>query len=267
MLRLLFSVFAFAIIPSMGAAHEFWLEAADWQINPGGRLVVTLHVGEKLKGPSHVYNPSRFARFEIFFGTQRAQAPGRMGDDPALSATIPGEGLAIVVHETTDNTVTYREWDKFVSFVEHKGFEGALEAHDARGLPETQFSESYRRYGKALIAVGNGRGSDRTVGLTTEIVLERNPYTDDISAGLPIRVLHKGRPRAAAQLELFERDRAGSVTVRKYRTNDAGLVTVPVRSGHMYLADAVVLEDTGNDTAQTGPVWRSLWASSTFYVP
>jgi uncharacterized GH25 family protein len=177
------------------------------------------------------------------------------------------DGLVVIVHETSDSTLTYTEWDKFIDFVEHKDFDSALAAHAARGLPETGFKESYRRYAKALIAVGSGAGSDAPTGLETEIVALANPYTDDLSGGLPVRVLYQDAPRADAQVELFEKGPDEAVVVTLHRTDAEGVARLPVKPGYEYLVDAVILRDTGNDDTETGPVWHSLWAALTFATP
>ena len=130
-----------------------------------------------------------------------------------------------MVHETTDNRLTYREWQKFVNFVEHKGFDGALERHAERGLPETGFVETYRRYAKSLVAVGDGVGLDQNVGLDTEIVALANPYTDDLSNGLPVKVLLYGAPRPNAQVEVFYRTPDGTIETEFHETNEDGVVS------------------------------------------
>ena len=63
--------------------------------------------------------------------------------------------------------------------------------------------ETYRRYAKSLVAVGDGKGSDRDVGLDTEIIALANPYTDDVSGGLPVLVTLYGEPRKDAQVETY----------------------------------------------------------------
>ena len=130
-----------------------------------------------------------------------------MGDNPALVMEAGADGLAVVVHETTDSRLTYTDFAVFQRFVAHKDFATALADHAARGLPETGFKETYRRHAKSLIAVGSGAGADRAMGLAIEIVALANPYTDDLTAGLPVLVLLDGAPRGDAQVELF-RDRA-----------------------------------------------------------
>ncbi|WP_424974887.1 DUF4198 domain-containing protein [Dinoroseobacter sp. S124A] len=247
-------------------SHEFWISPDAYQVPPGGQIIAELRVGEKLKGAGYPYIPARTARFDILQGDQRIDPEARMGDRPALTREMPAPGLAIVVHETADNVLKYTDWKKFVAFTDHKDFAWAQADHRTRGLPETGFRETYRRYGKALVAVGDGTGADRPVGLETEIVALANPYTDDLEAGLPVRVLYRGAPRRDVQVELFGRGPDGKVAVSLHRTDDAGRVVLPMAPETEYLVDSVIIEPL--DPAEEGdPVWHTLWASLTFQTP
>ena len=104
-------------------------------------------------------------------------------------------------------------------------------------------------------------------GLETEIVALNNPYTDPASEGMRVKVLYQGSVRADAQVEVFEKASDGTVDVALYRTDAEGLAVLPLKPGHEYLVDAVVLRDTGNNDPAAGAVWHSLWASLTFAVP
>lgn len=257
---------AFLALPTTLGAHEFWIEPDAYQVAPGANLTAKLRVGEEFKGSEQSYLPRNFRRFDMRCDGQMAKVPGRAGDRPALAVKAPGDGLCVAIHVTQNFSLTYREWQKFVNFAEHKDFRSALADHAARGLPETGFKEIYSRHAKSLVAVGSGRGADSVVGLETEIVAEANPYTDTVSGGLPIRVLYQGKPRANAQVELFAKSPSGSVEVTLHRTDGTGRVRLPVRAGYAYLADAVVLRPVAPQN-EGDPVWESLWASLTFAVP
>lgn len=248
-------------------AHEFWIAPFSYQVAPEEPVMAELLVGSGFKGVRQSYFPQRFTRFEARMGETVLPVEGRLGDNPAMNLVLPGEGIWVVVHETRGDSLQYRERRIFEEFVAHKDLGNVLERHAARGLPELEFREAYTRYAKALVAVGEGAGSDRAVGLHTEIVALANPYTDDLSAGFPVRVLYEGAPRTDVQVELFARDPSGEIEVSYHRTDTAGDVVLPVRAGVEYLVDAVVMDDTGNDDPQSGPVWHSAWASLTFRVP
>ncbi len=248
------------------AAHEFWISPKAYTIEPGGQLVADIRVGQMFRGAAYAYIPNEFKRFDLVQGNAVMPVEGRIGDRPALKMAPPGEGLVVVVHQTGNSVLTYTEARKFRNFVTEKDFAWALEEHAARGLPETGFRERYSRYGKSLIAVGSGVGSDRAVGLETEIVALANPYTDDVSRGLPVRVLYQGQPRVDTQVEIFTNAPDGLVTKTAVRTDARGVAVIPVRPGHEYLVDAVVMRALEPPTANS-PVWESLWASLTFAVP
>lgn len=264
MLRLC-SVLALLCLPLAAAAHEFWIDARQWQVAPGEPLQADLRVGQDFDGPGFAYLPHRTRRFDIVMGDTVIPVKGRAGDKPGLDTTAPDAGLAVVVHVTEDYTLTYKEWEKFESFLRHKDWTSLLAEHHARGLPEVDFRERYSRYGKALVAVGEGRGRDREVGMETEIVALANPYADDVT-GLPVRVLYQGTPRVDAQVEVFAKAEDGTVSVELYRTDETGVATLRVQPGVTYLVDSVVLRPL-EPKADTDPVWESLWASLTFQVP
>ncbi|KIT15292.1 DUF4198 domain-containing protein [Jannaschia aquimarina] len=258
---------------SFGAAqaHEFWIEAEDYSVAPGETVTARFRVGEKLSGSSFSYLPNRTARYEMIVGGEARPVPVRIGDNPAFAVPDLPEGLLIVVHETTDSTLTYRDkgdrtgWERFVGFTEHKAMDGVPEAHLQRGLPQEEVREKYRRFAKALIAVGDGDGSDREVGLRSEIVAEANPYTDNLGGGLPVRVLLDGLPRPGAQVELFARAPDGEVEVTLHETDAEGRAMLPVQPGYEYLADSVAMVPL--DPQSDGAMWHSLWAALTFAVP
>lgn len=269
MMRILLSLLAAALIaggPTAGYSHEFWLAPHAYQVPTDQPIVADIRVGEAFSGPAYSYLPGNFTRFDIVTASDTKAVQGRMGDKPALSQ-LAGPGLAVIVHETTDLTVRYSQWPKFVNFTTHKDYPDLPAQHLARGLPRTGFSESYRRYAKSLVAVGHGRGQDAPQGLEVEIVALANPYTDSLPDGLPVQVLYQDSPRAHSQLEVFDKAPDATVTVTRLRTDDQGRVTVPVQTGHEYLLDSVVLRPTENDDPANGPVWHSLWASMTFRMP
>ncbi|MGL6210189.1 MAG: DUF4198 domain-containing protein [Paracoccaceae bacterium] len=248
-------------------SHEFWLSPDDYTVTDAEVIAVRLRVGEGMQGPAHSYLPPDVARFELVEGDLVRPVLGRMGDNPALSMRAARDGLAVVVHETKDSRLTYKEFAVFQRFVAHKDFRTALADHKARGLPDFGFQETYRRYAKSLIAVGSGVGADRAMGLKIEIVAEANPYTDDLSGGMPLLVLMDGAPRADVQVELFQTAPDGTVTTTLHRTDATGRVKVPVQPGMEYLADNVALRAWDNDDPMVGPVWHTDWASLTFRTP
>jgi uncharacterized GH25 family protein len=249
-------------------AHEFWISPVKYEIDINQSIEAHFRVGQRFNGSSNSFLSRYTTRQEVVQMGKIIQVMGRNGDRPAFQMAGLPNGLAVLVHETTDSTLTYRDYEKFVAFVKHKNFEGQPEAHTARGLPKVGFVESYRRFAKSLLAIGDGVGQDMPIGLDIEIVALKNPYTDDLSNGMQVRILMAGLPRAQAQVELFERafGTTDEAKVSLYQTDAEGIATFPVIAGREYMVDNVALlplepEVDGN------PVWHSLWANLTFMVP
>jgi hypothetical protein len=247
-------------------AHEFWISPDEYTVEPGGRITAELRVGQDFNGPGYAYIPQNFKRFDLVRQEGTAPVEGRVGDRPALDVPAGAAGLVTVVHQTKDYRLTYDSFDIFREFGAHKAFPEVAERHLERGLSEDLVREIYTRYGKSLVAVGDGAGMDREVGLRTEIVALANPYTDALPDGLPVRVLYEGAPRAGVQVEVYARAPDGTVSVSKYQTDAAGEARIPVEAGTEYLVDSVVMLEL-EVTEPEDAAWHSLWASLTFRRP
>lgn len=250
-------------------SHEFWIDPKNYQVAPGGAVVADLRNGENFEGNALAWFDNRFTRFQMAMGDQLTDVSGRIGDIPALQGEAPEQdGLLVILHETAPSSLTYREWEKFLNFARHKDFPDAAADHTAAGWPKEGFRESYTRHVKSLIAVGNAKGADRAFGLETEIVALTNPYSAEFDGEMRIRVLYQDRPRADAQVEVFDRAPDGTVAVTLTRTDPAGEARIPVSPGHAYLLDAVVLRPSPEaGSTENAPVWETLWAGLTFGVP
>lgn len=227
-------------------------------------MVADLRNGQEFDGIIHAYFAKRAVRFEVIQNGRTTAYAGRLGDVPAIQLQPDAAGLLTLLYQSKPQTLTYENWEKFAAFASHKDFPDIRERHIARGLPEQDFTETYTRYVKSLIAVGHGRGSDRSSGMRTEFVALANPYTGDLRTGLPVQLFEQGKPRPDAQVEVFERAPDGAVSIRLTRTDGAGTAIIDVKPGHSYLIDAVVLYPAPDGGTA---VWDSHWAALTFAVP
>lgn len=251
---------------SPASAHEFWLDALDYTLETEQKLMVDIRVGQDFKGNKYSFNPNQFYDFSITDKGGKSPVEGRIGDRPAVSVIPPNDGLLVLNHFSTSQLLTYEDDGKFESFIRNKGLDWVLEEHAKRGLPIYDFGEGYTRFAKSLIAVGDGEGADTHTGMPFELVALQNPYTDDISNGLPVRLLWGTDAIANIQIDIFQRSANKTNIVRTHTvTDETGTAIIPIVSGDIYLINAVhMIIPSDEDIERTGAVWHSLWASMTF---
>ncbi len=258
----------FGLLAAPVSAHEFWIEPLAYQVETDGNIAAHIVNGQNFEGTNLPFVPQRFAHFVTFAGGRSGNVEGRVGDLPALQMDASQDGLHVFAYQARNATVDYATWEKFETFVTHKDLPLTRADHDARDLPETDFIEVYSRYSKSLVGVGSAAGADRRVGLETEFVALTNPYTDSLADGMKVQLFYRTDVRADEQVEVFEKAPSGEVLISLYRTDAQGIATIPVKSGHSYMVDAVVLRDpAAHVMADTGAVYETLWANLTFFAP
>lgn len=258
----------FCLLAAPASAHEFWIAPLAYQVLPDSKLQANLVNGEDFAGVTVPYLPRGIVNALQFSGDQTAGITGRPGDTPALQMDPIGDGLAILAYQSAPATLDYEDWDKFQAFVDHKDLGDLRALHDARGLPEAGFTETYMRFSKSLVSVGSGAGADRRVGLETELVALTNPYTADPADGFAVQLFYRNDPRADAQIEVFAKSPDGYLMTSYIRTDDDGIARFAVQPGLEYMLDAVLIREPAAPLQEaTGAVWQTLWANLTFAVP
>ena len=263
----LVTALAFATSAQIASAHELWIEPLEYQVQQGGQLQAFIKNGQNFDGTTLPYIDRRFRHFIVYADGRGERVTGRNGDVPSMNMEASREGLNVVGYQSTPAVISYANWEKFQTFIDHKDFGDVRSEHDARGLPDSGFSESYVRYSKSLIGVGSGAGSDLRIGLETELVALTNPYTDDLSDGFKVQLFYGQDVRANEQIEVFAKAPDETVKITLVRTDNQGIATVPVVSGTAYQLDAVVLKPAEGQAAADGAVYETLWANLTFQAP
>ncbi len=246
-------------------SHEFWLEPERYQAETGATVGVQLFNGQDFDGTELSWFDRRIDQVTVHNGDEAKDYKGLPGDLPGISVEVQ-DGLTTIAYASTMSRLTYDSWEKTLLFAEHKDFPWFQNAHSERGLPQENVTEGYWRFSKTLIGSSNSDGQDVEVGMPTEFVLQTNPFADDIDTVSAV-LLYKGTPRADVQVEMWEKA-DDAVTRTLHRTDADGVVTLPVKPGHSYQIDSVVLREPESDAAIKADVmWESLWANTTFAIP
>lgn len=248
-------------------AHEFWIQPHNYRLASQEPLVADVRVGVDFNGMQLAFIPGTINAFNITDTNGTRKVEGRIGDIPSVNIMPETSGLQILNLFSTTSKITWDTFQEFEDFVNMHGMNWAIERHTARGLPDTGFKEAYTRFVKSLVAVGNGAGQDHFTGMFFELVASNNPYTDDMSSGMPITVLYRGQPLPDKQVDLFYKNAAGDLTRLSVQSDEAGEAIVPNIGDGEYMVNVVHLIETfPEDQERTGVVWHSLWGSLTYAI-
>lgn len=253
-------------LPVMG--HEFWLQPLDFRPQIGTTLHVELRNGEDFEGVEIGYFSKRIERFEWTQNQISSPVNSTSGDFPVLSMRPEQDGLMLLTYETKHSIVQYGSLSKFLDFAALKGFANPEARHRKFKIPAGRFNVIYRRFCKSIIGVGSAIGADQQTGSELEFIAITNPYIDDLSNDIAVKLLYRGQPQPNTQIKVFARGPDDVVTRHKQHSNAQGVVTIKAKPNHIYLLDATVLREP-NETfgAQNNAVWETLWVSMTFATP
>ena len=251
------------VAPTISVAHEFWIEPKTHLLEAGQSLGVELKVGENFKGNSFPYLSNRFVSYRLTDATGTRDYKGLEGDQPSMALDSLNDGMTIISYHSTPDRLEYSSkeaWKVFVEYNKYEGNDWAIKAHLKEGLSTTDFDESYTRYAKALIQVGepSDKTGDRSLGQKFEIVALKNPFLPDTRA-LPVKVIWNGAPSPDTQIAIFNKADSGDRST--LRTDANGQATIPLLPGTRYMLAAVMIE---RGTTPESSTWESHWANLTF---
>ncbi len=191
------------------AAHDFWLQPRFFWLPVGGSTTVSIQVGH---GAMRQPSPLTLDRITLL----RTIGPnGALDQKATLQAgagvfnspmTFSGPGAYVIELETNHASSILPS----IRFNDYLNFEGLTPALRLRALTKTTDApgrEVYSRRAKALVQVGpaTNKGQSqvtRPLGMSLEIVPEKNPYTIGLRDPLPVRVFYEGHPLAGALVML-----------------------------------------------------------------
>ena len=271
---------ALLLVAAAAAAHEFWLEAPRYRVQPGQALNIHAFVGESFHGEPWGNKASKILRF-VRYGpvaadsTDLTPAPGFAPADTfrtALAFAQPGTHLVML---RSNNSFIELAGDKFTAYLRGEGLDYVISQRQERGQQATPGREAYRRCAKALVQVGEAAATPaaadsalrRTYGLPLELVPEQNPYRLAAGKALTVRVLRAGRPVPGALVQVWQRQ-PGALPTSHFtsRTNQSGRILLRLSGPGPYLVATVDMAAAPASLRDRAD-WQSTWASLTFAGP
>jgi hypothetical protein len=232
---------------------------AKFQVKPGERLMISLHVGDSFPNSEGPMDPARirdarlsdgspFGDFSIIGNaTHGFTRPSAMG---SLYASLASEPRFIELAPA-----------KFESYLKEEGLDAVIAARKERGESAKPGRELYSKYAKTLLVSGSSSADyAKPAGLTIEFVPEADPSAVKPGGKLPVKVLWRGQP--AAGLFIQAAHSSGSIT-GVGRTDAQGRIAILLPRAGQWRLHTVAMERCQDPQRAD---WESFWASLTFEI-
>jgi uncharacterized GH25 family protein len=250
--------------PTVASAHDFWLEPSTFHPAPNSTVSIRLRVGEHYLGDPVPRRPdAEMVRFQAVTAEGNLPVTGEAWDEPAGMLAVKNRGLIVVAYQNTPGYVELTE-DKLKQYLHDEGQERMLQLRAASPYAKQPWRELFSRCAKTLLWTGSGpaRVFNKVVGLTLELVPERNPYAIAAGDTLPVRLLYRGKPLPNALFVItpkLEPERKFTL-----RSDAHGRVRMKLDQGGQWMIKAVHIVPAAPGAKGQ---WESFWASLTFELP
>lgn len=188
-------------------AHDFWLQPLHFNIPPKVSTPLTVLVGH---GPYRSRWSGAIDRVVLMesYGPngavdQKSALHPSSEKDGDFAFDKPGTYVLAFQSNYAESDLPFIRYNDYIKV---EGLTPAIAYRERTKTTQEPGREIYSRRCKALIQVGPPQGAQpwvtRPVGLSLEIVPDKNPYTLPAGQDLPVHVLYDGKPLAGALVKL-----------------------------------------------------------------
>lgn len=255
---------AATLIGTPSWAHDFWLQPSNFRVAPGQSASISMQVGHGQARQRWAVSNDRVLMLRRTGPDGAADLKGALrqtgGADLALPFLTPG---VHVLSMASSHAQSELPAIRFNDYLKEEGLTPALRQRDAQRKTRSPGREIYSRRAKSLVLVGTPSAADdakvtRPLGLTLEIVPDRNPYMLKPGEGLPVRVFYEGRPLSGASVKLTNLD-SDMKPLATLKTDAAGRAVFAVpRSGRWLLNVVWTRPITGDPRGDFDTTFSSL---------
>ena len=247
------------------SAHDLWVQPGAFWIPKAGTVPVSILVGHGKDKENWGIRGDRIVLL-------RSMAPDGAVTDfkpliragraaPAIPLPFSKAGTHVVAMQS-NHASSELAAAKFNSFLEEEGLTPAIVHRKRIGATGKDGRELYSRRAKALVQVGKADARAKSpathrLGMTLEIVPERNPYTLAAGQKLPMVVYYEGKPLQGALVKLTRLE-ADAKPMAMQRTDAAGRVAFGFPKKGKWQANVVWTKPIENPKADYETVFSSL---------
>jgi uncharacterized GH25 family protein len=194
------------------SAHDFWLQPSSFRVSPGQSVSISMQVGHGQARQRWAVSNDRVLMLRRTGpdGATDLKPALRQAGEADLALPFPAPGVQ-VLSMASSHAQSELLAIRFNDYLKEEGLTPAMRVRDAQRQTNAPGREIYSRRAKSLVLVGPSGAADdarvtRPLGLTLEIVPDRNPYTLKPGEGLPVRVFYEGRTLPGATVKLTNLD-------------------------------------------------------------
>lgn len=264
-MRFIFAKLSLALVATSATAHDFWLQPDIFVTVAGQSVPFTIQVGHGDDRDRWAIDPARILMMTTVgpAGTVDLRPTlGKARENADISPVFSTNGLYVIAVET-NHAVSDLPAEQFTEYAKTEGLTPALNHRIMNKTTASNGREIYSRRAKSLIRVGtNGGPADpratRAIGLTLEIVPERDPYVLGKSRSLPIHVLYEGKRLAGATVKLTNLE-SDEKPISVMKTDKAGRATFRIPESGTWLMNVVWTKPiSGRPNADFDTIFSSL---------
>jgi uncharacterized GH25 family protein len=248
------------LLAAPAAAHDFFLAPAKHQVARGEAISLRMFVGWELEMDELPRSNRRIVRFDGTLGTTTKPVEGKHGESPAGHIAFDRDGVATIVYQSSHTDIEL-EGPKFEHYLVEEGLDDVTAQRAKLGLTQSPGRESYARYAKTLVTVGDGDGGwNRKVGLPAELVAVTDPRAGGTAQ---FQLFFDDKPRANARVDIFSIEPKRLHSIAHARTDADGKVMLAIPSDGVWLVGTTLMRATTPAMGLEGD-WESFWVSLQF---
>lgn len=286
---------AILLLSLPAAAHDLWIQPADFAPPVARPTAVELRVGVGFPGERVPRRDAHTQRFALLGSSGEVALTGVDGVSPAGIARLPAAGDFLLVYRSDDSAITL-DAAAFEAYLKEEGLEHVSRLRAERGETGAPGRELFSRSVKSLLAIpvdgptdtdteveagaGAEDGASTSLhtlpaGLPLELVPETRPADLEPGDELTLRLLLRGEPLAGAKVRAEWRPdgeaggpgtSASEASTQQAERSDAdGRVTLRLSRAGVWKIATVHMEAV-TDEPPVPADWRSTWTSLTFEV-